>query len=107
MAHLVEGRIEALSRTAADGSANKLSKNMAYTPFKNVVDYADKYRGMQSVALHYLEAYAEVTLVPETHGKWHIPSHWIGSAFDIAGFILNGSDASNTRLQIEMKSSFT
>lgn len=97
MTHLVNGRIESLSRMAAEGTANKLSKNMTYNLFKNVVDYADKYRGMQSVVLNEYEAYADITLVPERHGKWHTPPHWIDSVFHLAGLIMNGSDASNTK----------
>jgi len=95
--HLLESRIEALTRMASEGTANKLSKNMAYTLFKNVVDYTDKYRGMQSVVLHEHEACADITLVPERHGTWHTPPHWIDSIFHLAGFIMNGSDASNTK----------
>lgn len=79
--HLVKGRIEALSRMVAEGAANKLSKNMAYTMFKNVVDYADRYRGMQSVVLNEYEAYADIKLVPERHGAWHTPPHWVDSVF--------------------------
>lgn len=97
VAHLVEGRIESLQRMATEGTANKLNKNMAYTLFKNVVDYTDKYRGMQTVTLNDFEAYADVTLVKETHGTWHTPPHWMDPAFHLAGFILNGSDASNTK----------
>ncbi len=97
VSHLVNGRIEGLSRMAADGTANKLSKNMTYTLFKNVVDYTDKYRGMQSVVLNEYEAYADITLVPERHGTWHTPPHWIDSVFHLAGLIMNGSDASNTK----------
>jgi asperthecin polyketide synthase len=95
--HFVKGRIEALSRMAVDGTANKLSKNMTYNLFKNVVDYTDKYRGMQSVVLDEHEAFADISLVPETHGTWHTPPHWIDSVFHLAGFIMNGSDASNTK----------
>ena len=97
VAHLVQGRMDSLSQMASQGKANKLSKNMTYTLFKNVVDYSDKYRGMQSVVLNDLEAYAEVTLVPESHGTWHTPPHWFDSVFHIGGLVMNGSDASNTR----------
>jgi len=96
VAHLVNGRIDVLSQMAANGTANKLSRNMAYTLFKNVVDYADKYRGMQTVVLSEYEAFADITLVPERHGTWHTPPHWIDSVSHLAGLIMNGSDASNT-----------
>lgn len=97
LTHLVNGRVDALSQMAADGIANKLSKNLTYTLFKNVVDYTDKYRGMQSVVLNEYEAYADITLVPERHGTWHTPPHWIDSVCHLAGLIMNGSDASNTK----------
>ncbi|KAL9094770.1 MAG: hypothetical protein Q9165_003041 [Trypethelium subeluteriae] len=94
--HLVLGRIEALEHLASAGKASLLSKGLAYTLFKNVVDYADRYRGMDRVVLHDHEAFADVTLVPERHGTWHTPPHWIDSVSHLAGLIMNGSDASNT-----------
>lgn len=94
--HLVIGRIETLDGMAAVGTANKVSRNMAYTLFKNVVDYADKYRGMQSVTLHEHEAYSDISLDPVQHGTWNTPPHWIDSVFHLGGFVMNGSDASNT-----------
>lgn len=52
MAYLVQHRIEMLQQIAANGQASRLSRKMAYTLFaNNLVDYADKYRGMQSVSL--------------------------------------------------------
>ena len=94
--HLVGGRIEALDGMAAAGTANKVSQNLAYTLFKNVVDYSDKYRGMQSVTLHEHEAYADISLDPDRHGIWNTPPHWIDSVFHLGGFVMNGSDASDT-----------
>ena len=97
VSHLVNGRIETLDRMALEGTANRLSRNMAYNLFKNVVDYNDHYRGMQSVVLDEFEAYADIVLNPDRHGTWHTPPHWIDSLFHIGGFVLNGSDASNTK----------
>lgn len=97
VSHFVAGRIESLTQMAANGTANRLSKNMAYTLFKNVVDYADKYRGMQSVVLRDYEAFADIELTAERHGTWHTPPHWIDSVSHLAGLIMNGSDASNTK----------
>jgi iterative type I PKS product template protein len=96
-AHLVLGRIETLQRLAADGEANRISKRLAYTLFKNVVDYSDWYRGIDNVIMHEYEAVANVTLIPDRHGSWHTPPHWIDSVCHLAGLIMNGSDASNTQ----------
>ncbi|KAJ5323477.1 Type I Iterative PKS [Penicillium atrosanguineum] len=95
--HLVNSRIESLNQMALEGTANRLSRNMAYNLFKNVVDYNDHYRGMQSVVLDGMEAYADIILNPDRHGIWHTPPHWIDSIFHLGGFVLNGSDASNTK----------
>ncbi|KAH7065575.1 hypothetical protein B0J12DRAFT_707015 [Macrophomina phaseolina] len=97
VAHLVNGRIQDLERMANEGSANRLSKNMAYRLFQNLVDYAPKYRGMQSVILNGYEAVAEVILTAETSGVWTVPPYFIDSVAHLAGFIMNGSDASETR----------
>ncbi|KAI7977446.1 hypothetical protein EIK77_007068 [Talaromyces pinophilus] len=96
--HLIQGRIETLERLAAEGVANRFSRTMAYTLFaSNLVDYADKYRGMQSVVLHQLEAFADVKLTEEKSGTWTVPPYFIDSVAHLAGFIMNVSDAIDTK----------
>ena len=97
MSWLVDSRVEALTAMVPGGSASRLSRGLAYTLFENVVDYSEKYRGMHSVVIHELEAYADVILEPERHGTWHTPPHWIDSLFHVGGFVMNGSEASNTK----------
>ena len=98
MTHLVLGRIESLERLADEGIANRLSHNMAYLLFaNNLVDYADKYRGMQSVVMHELEAFADVTLTTEKGGTWTVPPYFIDSVAHLAGFVMNVSDTNDTR----------
>lgn len=99
--HLVLGRIEALSSLAMEGHANRFSHNMAYMLFaNNLVDYAPKYRGMQSVVMHGLEAYAEIELKPTGDaggGVWTVPPFFVDSVFHLAGFVMNVSDAIDTK----------
>lgn len=96
--HLIQGRIDELERLAASGAANRLSRDMAYLLFaKNLVDYADKYRGMQSVVLNGLEAYANVVLTTEKGGNYTVPPFFIDSVAHLAGFVMNVSDAIDTR----------
>ncbi|KAL4887524.1 hypothetical protein BJY04DRAFT_225501 [Aspergillus karnatakaensis] len=96
--HLVQGRIEALERLAEEGTANRFNHNMAYLLFaNNLVDYAQKYRGMQSVVLHELEAFADVKLTTEKSGTWTIPPYFIDSVAHLAGFVMNVSDAIDTK----------
>jgi iterative type I PKS product template protein len=96
-AHLVSGRMDVLDQMANQGIANRLSRDMAYTLFGNLVDYAKKYRGMQSVVLNGLEASAKVTLSSDGIGKWTVAPHHIDGVFHIGGFVLNGGDAVDVR----------
>jgi iterative type I PKS product template protein len=96
--HLIQGRIEVLERLAEEGTANRFSHSMAYTLFaNNLVDYADKYRGMRSVVLKDLEGFADVTLTKEKGGTWTLPPYFIDSVAHLAGFIMNVSDAIDTK----------
>ncbi|KAF7162428.1 hypothetical protein CNMCM5623_007719 [Aspergillus felis] len=96
--HLVQGRIHALERLAEEGVANRFTRRMAYGLFaSSLVDYANKYRGMQSVVLHDLEAFADVVLTTEKGGTWTIPPYFIDSVAHLAGFIMNVSDANDTK----------
>lgn len=98
IAHLVHGRIEALGRLAEEGKANRFSRNMAYTLFaSNLVDYAEKYRGMQSVVMHELEGFADVQLTTKESGLWTVPPYFIDSVAHLAGFIMNCSDVVDTQ----------
>lgn len=97
MAHLIHGRIQDLERLAEQGVANRLTHNMAYLMFKNnLVDYASKYRGMQSVVMHELEAFADIKLSVEKEGSWTVPPYFIDSVAHLAGFVMNVSDAIDT-----------
>lgn len=89
LAHLVRGRIADLDLLVLQGKANRFSRNMAYALFaSNLVDYADKYRGMQSVVVHGLEAYAEVELTSTESGRWTVPPYFIDSVAHLAGFVV-------------------
>lgn len=98
MTHLIKSRVEALQSMCNEGRATRFSHTMAYRLFaNNLVDYADKYRGMQSVVLHELEAFADVVLSNERSGTWTIPPQYIDSVAHLAGFIMNCSDAMDTQ----------
>ncbi|KAF2133650.1 ketoacyl-synt-domain-containing protein, partial [Dothidotthia symphoricarpi CBS 119687] len=98
LTHLVQGRIEQLERLAESGVANRFNRNMAYLLFaNNLVNYHDKYRGMTSVVLHDLEAFADVTLTTDKSGSWTVPPYFIDSVAHLAGFVMNVSDAMDTK----------
>ncbi|KAE9364958.1 putative polyketide synthase [Stipitochalara longipes BDJ] len=96
--HLVQARIQDLERLAQSGVANRFTHNMAYLLFaNNLVDYATKYRGMHSVVQYELEAFADVVLSTEKGGSWTVPPYFIDSVAHLAGFVMNVSDAIDTK----------
>ena len=93
MSHLIQSRVGMLEQMAAEGTANRFSHNMAYKMFaSNLVDYADKYRGMQTVVQHELEGFADIRLTTKESGVWTVPPYFIDSVAHLAGFIMNCSD---------------
>lgn len=98
IAHLVLSRIDALEQLATQGKASRFSRNMAYTLFaSNLVTYAEKYRGMQSVVMQDLEGFANVQLTTKESSVWTVPPYFIDSVAHLAGFIMNCSDAMDTQ----------
>lgn len=98
LAHLIQTRIHDLERMADEGLATRFSHKMAYQLFaNNLVDYAPKYRGMKSVVLHEFEAFADVVLTTNPTGTWTVPPFYIDSVAHLAGFIMNVSDAVDTK----------
>ncbi|CAG9984938.1 unnamed protein product [Clonostachys byssicola] len=97
LTHLIESRIDALDCMSRQGIASQFSGKMAYTLFaSSLVDYADKYRGMQSVVISSFEGFAKIRLSTEQEGVWTVPPHFIDSVAHLAGFIMNVSDAHDT-----------
>ncbi|KUJ11670.1 putative polyketide synthase [Mollisia scopiformis] len=98
IAHLVHSRVEALEHLAVEGKASRFSRNMAYTLFASkLVDYAEKYRGMQTAVIYDLEGFADVQLTSKESGVWTVPPYFIDSVAHLAGFIMNCSDAMDTQ----------
>ncbi|KAE8417496.1 hypothetical protein BDV36DRAFT_309409 [Aspergillus pseudocaelatus] len=91
--HLLTSRIEALHQLADQGLASRVSKDLVYTLFKNVVDYAEHYRGIQSVIMYGLEAVANVILSPSQDSRWTAPPHHIDPITHVGGLILNAGPA--------------
>ena len=96
--HLIQARIQDLERLTGSGIANRFTHDMAYLLFaNNLVDYATKYRGMHSVVVYGLEAFADIVLSTEKGGMWTVPPYFIDSVAHLAGFIMNVSDAIDTK----------
>ena len=95
--HLITSRIEYLQEAAETGRASKLSRQLAYRLFANLVDWSEVYQGMQMVFLDRMEAYAEVQLSTKDTGEWYIPPWRMESLVALSAFILNCSDVTDNK----------
>ena len=83
-----------------DGRAHKIGRGLAYKLFAALVDYNPRYRGMEEVILHSenFEATSKVNFqTSEKDGNFKVSPYWIDSLAHISGFIVNGSDAVDSR----------
>lgn len=93
-AYLVQSRIDLLKHKVENGEADKVSRAMAYKLFTALVDYSDKYQGMQSVLFDGPEFEAASTVKfragPED-GSFMVNPYYIDSLCHITGFTVNAT----------------
>ncbi|CAK7211744.1 Type I Iterative PKS [Sporothrix bragantina] len=103
--YLIRARIDALKAAEEKGTASKIGRGLAYKLFTALVDYAPRYRGMEDVILDSdaCEATATVrfqTSTDGTEGNFFFNPYWIDSMCHISGFIVNATDAVDSREQV-------
>lgn len=93
-AYLVQSRIDLLKHKVENGEADKVSRPMAYKLFTALVDYSDKFQGMQSVLFDGAEFEACSTVkfrcTPED-GQFFMNPYFIDSLCHITGFTVNAT----------------
>ncbi|KAK4152557.1 conidial yellow pigment biosynthesis polyketide synthase [Chaetomidium leptoderma] len=103
VAYLIKSRIDALMEAEQRGTASKIGRGLAYKLFSALVDYNARYRGMEEVILDSAtcEATAKIRFqTTEQDGTFHFSPYHIDSACHISGFIINGTDAVDSREQV-------
>jgi iterative type I PKS product template protein len=98
--YLIHSRIDSLKDKVSRGEADQISRKMAYKLFASLVLYDDKYQGMQEVTFDSanFEATARVAFqTSEEDGSFLVNPYWIDSVGHISGFIVNGSDATDSK----------
>jgi naphtho-gamma-pyrone polyketide synthase len=103
LTYLIKSRIETLQSGVTDGRTHLIKKRMAYKLFSSVVEYDTKYQGMQEVLLdsEHLEASAKVAFqTTEEDGKFCFNPFWIDSLGHLAGFVMNGNDFVDSKVQV-------
>ncbi|KAI0434278.1 polyketide synthase [Xylaria sp. FL1042] len=98
--YLIRSRIDSLKAAEERGEASKIGRGLAYKLFTALVDYDRRYQGMESVILDSTTCEATAKIVFQTSpedGVFRTPPYWIDSVCHISGFIVNGTDAVDSR----------
>jgi naphtho-gamma-pyrone polyketide synthase len=99
--YLIKRSIELLEENAVKGDAHRLRRGMVYKLFSALVDYDDNYQSIREVILdsEHHEATALVKF-QAPQGHFHRNPYWIDSFGHLSGFIMNASDATDSRNQV-------
>ncbi|MBE3044974.1 acyltransferase domain-containing protein, partial [Candidatus Bathyarchaeota archaeon] len=101
--YLIKSRIDFLMEAEKAGKASKIGKGLAYKLFAALVDYDKRYQGMNEVILDSDTCEATAKIVFQTSEKdenFFFNPFWIDSCCHISGFIINGTDAVDSREQV-------
>ncbi|KAI4171110.1 MAG: hypothetical protein LQ343_004522 [Gyalolechia ehrenbergii] len=99
-AYLILGRIDTLEERLANGKADRISRGLAYKMFATLVQYDKMYQGMENVILDSsnFEATSRVNFqTKDEDGSYFCSPFWIDSLAHLSGFVLNGSDAVDSK----------
>ena len=102
-AYFIISRIKALETEAAGGNVQRILRGMAYKLFSALVDYNEKYRGMDEVLFlsSQFEATARVNFqTNDKDGTFVFSPYWIDSLAHISGFVLNANDTVNSKSRV-------
>ena len=95
--HLVNKRIDALTNSAVAGLSHRLQRPIVYKLFTSLVNYGEKYQGLEEVYLDntgYGDTAARVKLEPNANsGTFTESPYWTDTIIHLAGFVLNGDVA--------------
>lgn len=103
VSYLINSRIDSLKEAEKTGKASKIGRGLAYKLFASLVDYDARYRGMEEVILdsNSCEATAKINFqTSEKDGSYFFSPYHIDSVCHISGFVINGTDAVDSREQV-------
>ncbi|GAB1193046.1 hypothetical protein APSETT444_002248 [Aspergillus pseudonomiae] len=101
ISYLVKRSIDSLHQNVETGEAHRIQRGMVYKLFSALVDYDDNYKSIREVILDSdnNEATARVKFQAPP-GNFHRNPFWIDSFGHLSGFIMNASDATDSKSQV-------
>ncbi|KAH8879306.1 ketoacyl-synt-domain-containing protein [Thozetella sp. PMI_491] len=94
-AYLIQSRIDHLISASSRGEVHRLLRPIVYKLFAALVEYDEKYQGMEEVYMDSssLEATANIQFrTNDADGQFTYSPFWIDSFAHLSGFVLNGAD---------------
>ncbi|KAJ6155451.1 hypothetical protein N7470_006017 [Penicillium chermesinum] len=100
-AYLIKRSIQHLQESTETGEAHRMKRGMVYKLFSALVEYDENYKSIQEVILdsENNEATALVKFQAPP-GNFHRNPFWIDSIGHLSGFIMNASDATDSKNQV-------
>ncbi|OGM44778.1 polyketide synthetase PksP [Aspergillus bombycis] len=101
ISYLVKRSIDNLHQNTETGEAHRIQRGMVYKLFSALVDYDDNFKSIREVILDSdnNEATARVKFQAPP-GNFHRNPFWIDSFGHLSGFIMNASDATDSKSQV-------
>ena len=90
---LIKKRMHDLVKSGMAGISHRLQRPVVYKLFASLVDYSEKYQGLEEVFLdtEHGDAAAQIKLRPTAStGEFTLSPYWMDALVHLAGFVLNG-----------------
>lgn len=100
-AYLIKRSISHLQKSTESGQAHRIQRGMVYKLFSALVEYDENYKSIREVILD--SEQHEATALVKFHappGNFHRNPFWIDSIGHLSGFIMNASDATDSKNQV-------
>lgn len=101
--YLFRSRMDVLAQGANAGKYKKISRGQAYESFSSLVQYGKKYQGMKEIILDSKNFEASSLIefqATDNDGDFDANPYWIDNIAHLSGFVLNGSDAVDSKKQV-------
>lgn len=102
-AYMVKNCIKTLHNGVNGGQSHKIKRGMAYKLFGALVQYDQKFKGMEEVVLDssQLESTARVVFqATEKDGNFYFCPYWIDSCGQLSGFTMNANDNVDSKVEV-------
>ena len=95
--------MDVLAQGANADKYKKISRKQAYESFSSLIQYDKKYQGIKEIILDSMNFEASSLIefqATDNNGDFDANPYWIDNIAHLSGFVLNGSDAVDSKKQV-------